>query len=272
MASGSTFNFAQVRLQSRYGQRADERVWLSLYNTLDLASYLHTAQQTPLRSWLLGIDAEHTVHEVELALRQKYRNHVDEVAGWLPAEWQPSFHWIKYLHDLPVLRYLLDGGRPQRWMKTDPALSNFIADDVNERMQAMRRSGCGCLVTAWQQGNPMLLAWLDQWEKLWPGNNDHEVGMRRLTRYLRARLLKGKQSYYQGVDIGNSVVGEDSEALTADMAVMFRRYAFQPAAVGAYLAIIASDLLRIRSDLMQRLLFPGTVSLNGEGLAEVGLQ
>jgi hypothetical protein len=36
---------------------------------------------------------------------------------------------------------------------------------------------------------------------------------------------------------------------------VFRRSAFQPAAVCAYLAIVAIDLHRLRSDLMLRLFF-----------------
>jgi len=47
--------------------------------------------------------------------------------------------------------------------------------------------------------------------------------------------------------------------------LVFRRYAFQPAAVCAYLVIIAIDLHRIRSDLMMRLLFQGSQDV-AEGL------
>ena len=52
MTGLSDFAYAQVRLQSRFGQRADEHVWLRLHNILDLASYLQVAQQTPLRPWV----------------------------------------------------------------------------------------------------------------------------------------------------------------------------------------------------------------------------
>ena len=114
----------------------------------------------------------------------------------------------------------------------------------------------------------MSAAWLDHWVKLWPHTEKFEAGMRCLARLLRVRLLKDQQPYLQGADVGKSIIEEESESVNGKLAVMFRRSAFQPAAAGAYLAIIASDLFHIRSDLMQRLLFQGSVSMNEEVTAE----
>jgi hypothetical protein len=47
----------------------------------------------------------------------------------------------------------------------------------------------------------------------------------------------------------------DYETSIDHLRLIFRRYAFQPAAVCAYLFIVAIDLHRVRSDIMQRLLF-----------------
>ena len=80
MSVMSGIAYAQARIQSRYGRRADAGVWLKLQNIHDLGSYLQTAQQTPLRHWVLGLSSSHNSHEIELALRQKYRHHIDEVA------------------------------------------------------------------------------------------------------------------------------------------------------------------------------------------------
>jgi hypothetical protein len=55
----------------------------------------------------------------------------------------------------------------------------------------------------------------------------------------------------------------DYDQLLDQLRLLFRRYAFQPTAVVAYLVIVAVDVYRIRSDLMQRLFFQ-----SGQGLAE----
>jgi len=148
MTNLSKFSYVQVRLQSRYGQRANEDVWLRLHNIHDLSSYLQVAQQTPLRQWVIGISSIHSSHEIELALRQKYRKHIDEVTNWVPAAWQKPVQWIKRFADLPVLQYLLAGGTPSHWMKADPDIREFTADDPALRLQAMTDAGCASLATA----------------------------------------------------------------------------------------------------------------------------
>ena len=47
----------------------------------------------------------------------------------------------------------------------------------------------------------------------------------------------------------------DYEVMLDHLRLVFRRSAFQPAAVCAYLTIVAIDVHRLRSDLMLRLLF-----------------
>ena len=73
MAGLASIAYAQTRIQSRYGERADASVWLKLHNIYDLGSYLQTAQQTPLRPWVLGLSSTHSSHDIEEVLRQKYR-------------------------------------------------------------------------------------------------------------------------------------------------------------------------------------------------------
>jgi hypothetical protein len=219
-----------------------------LHNIHDLGSYLQTAQQSPLRPWVLGISSSYSSHDIELALRQKYRYHVDEVAGWMPLRWQRALRWIKHLVDLPVLQYLVAGGEPMAWMQSDPALSGFTADDPQLRMHAMREAGQGSLVEAWQQEGAMLPGWLTHWNKLSPGPLASDTGLKRLEQLLRERML-------QAVRQKGAALPTDYEDLLDTLRLIFRRHAFQPAAVCAYLVIIAIDLHRLRADLMQRLYF-----------------
>ena len=239
--------YAQARIQSRYGQRADINVWLKLHNIQDSASYLQTAQRSPLRHWVLGLSPTHSSDHIELALRQKYRNHVDEVAGWMPTEWQKPIRWIKHLADLPALQYLLAGGEPCDWMRSDPGISAYTADDPLLRVQALRQAGNAALADAWRQDGSLLSGWLSQWDSMRPVSVHTEKGLQSLRTLLRRQLNAQSQ---QG-----AARHADHEAINDRLRLVFRRYAFQPAAACAWLAIVAADLHRLRSDLMQRLYF-----------------
>lgn len=252
--------YAQVRIQSRYGQRADNSVWLKLHNIQDLGSYLQTAQQSPLRPWVLGLSASHSSHDIELALRQKYRQHVDEVAGWMPTRWQQPLRWIKRLVDLPALQYLLTGGEPLEWMKSDPCISDFTADDPQLRVQAMIKAGNKALLDSLQKDGSMLSGWLSQWNSIRPRSLNLNHGFRSLEKLLHEYVQR--QLEQQGI-----MLPTDYDQLLDQLRPLFRRYAFQPTAVIAYLVIVAVDLYRIRSDLMQRLFFQPVQDL-ADGLPE----
>lgn len=250
------FAYAQARLQSRFGGRVEANVWLKLYNIHELGSYLQVAQQTPLRQWVLGISSSHSSHDVELALRQKYRQHVDEVAHWLPAGWRKALQWINRLPDLPALQYLAAGGKPLDWMNSDASVKDFTVDDTVLRLQAMEQAGCKRLVRAWQKGEPMLGGWFAHWKSIRPQAKAFDQGLASLQKLLQELIQQ--QVRQPGV-----VLPTDYEVLSDRLRIMFRRYTFQPAAVCAYLAMVALDIHRVRSDLMLRLFF-----LEGEALDE----
>jgi hypothetical protein len=248
MAGLASFAYAQTRIQSRYGERADAGVWLKLHNILDLGSYLQTAQQTALRPWVLGLSSTYNSHDIEQALRQKYRQHVDEVASWMPVKWHRPLQWIKRLADLPTLQYLLAGGEPLEWMKSDPEISDFTGDDVQLRVQHIRTAGNQALVDSWQQHGSILSGWLSQWKSIRPESIYFDQGQKQLEKLLLEQVqLQTRQQ-------GKTLPG-DYEIMLDRLRLVFRRSAFQPAAVCAYLAIVAIDVHRLRSDLMLRLLF-----------------
>ena len=102
----------------------------------------------------------------------------------------------------------------------------------------------------------MLAGWLAQWNSMRPASMHMDQGLKALEQLLHEQIqLQVKQQ--------NVTLPGDYEILLNKLRLIFRRYAFQPAAVCAYLAIVALDLHRIRSDLMQRLYFQA-----GEGFAE----
>jgi hypothetical protein len=248
MNSPSRFAYVQTRIQSRYGSRAKTEVWLKLHTIDDLGSYLQVARQTQLRPWVLGINSTHSSHSVELALRQKYRQHVDEVARWMPSAWQGPVQWIKRLADLPLLQYLAAGGEPVKWMSSDPAINGFTMEDPALRLQAMRDAGCTKLVEAWQQDDLLIAGWLRHWNSLCPDIKAFKQGLQQMELLLHSHNhLSARQA-----DTGLAAGYADLENR---LRTIFRRYTFQPAAVCAYLASIAIDVQHVRSDLMQRMLF-----------------
>jgi hypothetical protein len=256
----SDFAYAQVRMQSRFGSRAETGVWLKLHTIHDLGSYLQVARQTALRHWVLGINPTHNSHDIELALRQKYRQHVDEVAGWLPSAWQKPVRWIKRLADLPVLQYLAAGGQPLEWMKSDPDTGDLTTDSLALRLELMRQAGYSSLVDAWQKGDTMFVGWLSHWNSIRPENKAFNQGLLGVEKLLREQLqlLAGEKK---------AVLPTDYDALDDRLRTLFRRYLFQPAAVCAYLASVAIDVHHLRSDLMQRLFFLGGEDMR-QGLPE----
>jgi len=245
--------YAQARIQSRYGSRADAAVWLKLQNIHDLGSYLQTAQQTPLRHWILGISATHSSHEIELTLRQKYRGHIDEVANWVPASWRRPLHWLKRIHDLPAMQYLATGGIPLDWMKKDPALADFTDGSQDARVQAMREAGCASLVDALHREGTLLEGWMCEWHRIRPRSKYHDRGFRDLERLIDQLILSQTHTHSR-----DDVPAADYDAISNQFRRIFRRHAFQPVSVFAYLAIIMIDLHRIRSDLIQRHFFADT--------------
>jgi hypothetical protein len=257
----SGFAYAQARLQSRFGRRAESSVWIKLQNIHDLASYLQVAQQTPLRHWVLGISAIHSSHEIEFTLRQKFRLHIDEVANWLPGDWQAPIHWVKRLVDLPVLQHLLAEGDIMPWMKSDPEISNIAVDGHNLRLMAMQDAGCSALVNARLRGDSMLSGWLQHWNEIRPKTSCYDDGMKSMEKLLIRQQQRQAEGVQSALDVHTVY-----EVMDNELRRVFRRYAFQPAAVCAYLAFVVADIHRLRSDLMQRRFYTDSADFIGEAV------
>jgi hypothetical protein len=242
------FAYAQARLQARHGARPDEQLWRRLASAGDLAGYLDTARRTTLRPWLTGMQAAPSSQAIELLLRQRFRHYVDEVANWLPGRWRETVHWVKRVPDLPALQHLLAGAPSLPWMPEDPALQDFASGTRDERLEALRRSDCNCLVSAWQQGTALPAAWLEQWRRLWPVERGAGAGLAFLGQLLRR--------YSQAMATAPGALPEHRRRLLVPgLHRAFRRHAFQPAAACAHLGLVALDLERLRGELVTRALF-----------------
>jgi len=96
------FAYAQSRLQSRYGARADEALWRALEASRGAGHYLAQTRSGPLAAWTDGLADARDPHRVEQHLRERWQRHVDEVAGWLPRRWQAAARAFGRLPELPL--------------------------------------------------------------------------------------------------------------------------------------------------------------------------
>jgi hypothetical protein len=91
-----------------------------------------------------------------------------------------------------------------------------------------------------------LAAWEREWRLLWPRTTTDEVSaLEQLVRAIRAHVARFPQL---PIDETTPV----RQALGARMATMMHRWAGQPAALFAYLAVFAIDLERLRGEFMLR--------------------
>jgi hypothetical protein len=251
VSNSACFAYAQARLQARHGMRPTEQLWRRLASTGDLANFLQQAQRTALRPWVLGMQATQTTHALELALRQRFRNYVDEVASWLPGNWSAVVRPVQRLPDLPALQYLLHGEAAPEWLLEDPGLRPFAAANLASRLEVMQGSDCAFLVLAWQHGEPLYQAWLEQWQDQWRRSRRFAAGLASLSGLLHQYLeaCRGGQATASGLSRRKLVSGLNRT---------FRRYSFEPAAACAHLGLVALDLEKLRGELLQRALFSDT--------------
>ena len=249
MSTSASFAYMQTRLQARHGMRPDERVWQQLQGTSGFANYLHAARRTSLHPWVSGLHPTHSNHEIEHSLRQQFRDYVDLVAHWLPAQWTGTIQWISLLPDLPAMQHLLQGEAAPAWMLNNPRLRPFTSENTAIRTQAMLDSSWREIVEAWQGGKPPVEAWLESWQHKWPKPDRLHAGMTVLSGLL---LSQTKMLQTESADTAQ----QQRETLTRRLHSAFRRFSFQPAAACTHIALTALDLERLRADLVSRALFP----------------
>lgn len=244
------FAYSQARLHARHGDRLDAAEWRRLFGVGDLLQLLQAARASALRPWVLPFSEGTDVHTMELWLRRQFREYIDAVASWQPARWRDALCWSRRLLDLPALRHLLCGELALAWMREDEALAQFVAEDGEARVDAIRDSDCAPLVEAFDADLPLLEGWLGQWRKLWPTRAKHLTAplenlgllLRRhvgeLTATTDGREAKGKR-------------GQLEQKLTAG----FRRHVRDPAGAYFHLGLMALDIAALRGELVRHRLF-----------------
>lgn len=248
----SHFTYAQARLQARYGQQPDETEWQRLQSITAFSHLLQTARNGTLRPWLLGIGPHSNGHFVEDSLRRQLRQHITEVAHWLPAAWHPAVHWCAVLPDLPALQHLLAGHAAPPWTRDDARLKPCTHDLAVLRLQALRESAYAPLLLPATAAAPDLTAaWLHEWRRRWP------TEATATDRRALDALVRDVAAYRQ--TLAEAEHGSSDYARTwleRRLRRAFRRQPRQAATAFIYLALCALQLERLRGMLLRLILFP----------------
>jgi hypothetical protein len=244
-----SLEFAQARLQSRHGERASETVWHRLETAREFGALLDAARASPLRPWLVGISTPGAPHQIESVLRSHWRAAVAEVAGWMPAAWQPALLWCAAWSDLPVLQHLARGGAPAAWMDDDPDYAALCAAPPAGRAAVVAAGRFGPLASAWSAPASMGRAWTAEWQRRLPrplgGSEDSLAQV--------AAALRQHDAAFAAAAPGPGWLLRRS--LQARLSLLLRRAALEPAAAFAHVALCALDFERLRGELLSRVLF-----------------
>ena len=259
MTGGVSIEYAHARASARLGQRPDERLWLQLRARRRVAALLDAVRNSPAAPYVSGIDPRATPDGIEMAFRQQFRLRVDEAAQWAPDEWVAAVRWVRPLIDLPALVHLAAHPTLPAWMRIDPETAPYAAATLPERHAALAAGPLAPLAPALSEPHDeaarphearrlhrVVAAWERHWRALWPAAGaDDRANLDALVRL----LVRHEQDF-------GALVPDDAptarSALAARLSSLMRRAAAQPAALFAWLALLALDLERLRAEFLAR--------------------
>ena len=254
--------YAQARIQSRFGERPSRASWLRLEGVRETGSFMEAANRTGLQRWIAGLDERSPWHRVELALRERLRGAIRETARWMPSAWRDAFLWTLHLVDLPALAGIARGEAVPSWMHDDPVMHFYLDGDASRRPSGALDNAHRLLLQsasldavkpqargAWGVDASMLAEWFKLWKRTWPANRPAESeGAAEMARQFAAHL-SGFESCTTP-DRANALRAAWEDELRRS----FRRGALLPVAGFAFLALTALDLERLRAMLAERML------------------
>lgn len=228
MIPGS-IEYAQVRIQSRYAARAHAAAWREIEHARELPALIELARGAGFDRVVAQLPLPLGLHALDLALRKQWRERVDEVAGWMPVEWQAALGWCALIVDLPFIRYLADGGIPHRWMQRDPCFAQWSA-----------RLGPDAVASGWYR----------EWRRRMPRLPADEAAHFLL-------LVRAVESHLGAFSGAAADAGwRQRQMLEQKLNALFRRSTLEPLAAFAFLALVWLDLERLRGEIASRIAFP----------------
>ncbi len=269
MIGSLPIEYAYARACARLAQRPDERLWAQLHSARSVGAALEAVRASAAAAYVSGVTWPAPLADLELAFRQQWRTRVEELARWAPDAWRAALRWTAHLVDLPVLVHLAGNEPPAPWIAADPVLAAYAHFDRGERRAALAAGPLAALAAALETAEPpprrlgaatrrraplhmVLRAWHRQWRARWPACDDEaRAGLDRLVARIASHVAR----------FGTAAVEEAPTArqrLAAELAALLRRCPAQPAALHAYLALVALDLERLRGEIVVRAAFRTT--------------
>ena len=259
--SGPSLEYGYARLSARLAGRPDERLWRQLRSARSLQAAIDAVRGSAAAPYVAGVAMRGTIDGIELAFRQHLRARIRETTSWAPQAWGAALRWTEALVDLPVIAHLLGDARLPHWLRDDPHLAACaIADRIARRAhltqgplapliaalarhEAPRRHGAA---RRSDRLHPLLHAWHTQWQQLWPACSDEERAALRLL----ARTVQTHLSAFAALP--TEATAASRERLGERMRRQLHDAAGQPAALFAYLLLVALDLERLRGEFVLR--------------------
>jgi hypothetical protein len=242
--------FAQARLSARFGARPDELAWRRIEHLRELPALIDNARKTAFHVWMAGIGPMSTPHEIDRHVRVRWREHVGEVASWMPDEWQRAIEWCAVLADLSVCAHLARGGAPSTWMGDD-SLYRDLCDRESPGSHGAPPVGLlAPLAPAWGETDRIGRAWRREWQRRLPHGALDATLLNELVRAIAAHLAEFRNPATRDGWVLR-------RTLAARLTLLFRRAMLDPAAAFIYLALIAQDGERLRGELVRRAALPG---------------
>lgn len=230
MVASPGFAYVQARIQARYGERPQRVVWTNLAQATNYGRYLQQATAGGFGRWLGKLGANSGSHAVEISLREGYREHVREVARWMPPVWRDATLWFALLVDMEQLRRILGEGSLPEWSDDDPFLRRVSADPGDWPLPILANDG--------NESRGIAGRWRSHWQGAWP-----TLPARDMTALMELAKIMPVAAFQESV-------AERLERL-------FRHQAGRPVAVFAWLALVLMDLLRLKGEMVYHLEFGG---------------
>ena len=254
-------DYGYARLSARLSARPDERVWRLLRSARSLRAAVDVLRSSAAASYVAGVPIGGAVGDVETALRQHLRMRIRETASWAPPEWRPALGFTEVLLDLPAVQHLLSETALPGWLRDDARLSHFAAPDLPSRRGRLAGGPLAPFAAAAdamlhapparrrprrdrRSIHPLLDLWSEHWQRLWPrcGGVERDT-LQRLLRTVRSHLAA-----FPTLPVESAAGARDQ--LAERVRRQLHDAAAQPAALFAYLLLVALDVERLRGELV----------------------
>jgi len=259
MSGDPALEYGYARLSARLAMRPDERLWRQLRSARSLQAAVDAVRGSAAAPYVAGVGLHGSIDDIELAFRQHLRARIREATAWAPQAWRAALRWAEVLIDLPAVQHLLGDAPLPKWLRGDPHLAVYAAADRAGRRARLATGPLAPLAAAMQTSarpprhalrrdspHPMLAAWLQGWQQRWPCCGDEQ----------RTALRLLQRTMQLHVAAFGTLPPEAATPARERLAERLRRQlhdaAAQPAALFAYLLLVALDLERLRGEFALR--------------------